>query len=140
MSRSKPALLAVTVALALLALPSVGAALIPPLDEQELTEQADLIVTGKVTAVVEDGAGTSDSCYRWQGYKATLAVEATHKGAEHKELTVRYATRLGDVDPKRPCDGGRDSYSLQSGGRYKLYLSARGAVAAPFHRNGVKRL
>lgn len=117
---------------------------IPPLSKAELWRRANVVVEGKVVRVVPVGKRYSDSCYHWQKHRATFHVSKRSKGKTTKTISIVFATRGGDVNPRRPCDGGRTSYSLSKGVRYRLHLvrKRRGKklVYAMFNWAGVRRL
>jgi hypothetical protein len=94
---------------------------IPPLSPEQLERGADLIIEGTVHAVEADGEVTHDHCYGWQKYKARVIVKKILKGGPTpKIVVVAYSTRVID---ENKCVGGRDSYLLVEGERYRMYLS-----------------
>lgn len=98
----------------------------PPLPDEELRETSDLIVTGKVVSVAPHGKIHADACYRWQDYEAELAVEKREQGECGKTVNIRYSRRVGNVDR---CVGGKESYHLETGKGYRLFLQrAKGAL------------
>ena len=133
-------LLSVTTLVVSLCFPIAALAATPPMSDEQLEARADLIITGKVYVVEKDGEVIMDHCYMWQSWSAIFAVDDTIKGKVRKTVTIRYNERIGDADPSHRCVGGDDSFSLQAGKRYKLYLRTEGDEARPFHRNGVKPL
>ena len=113
---------------------------IPPLSTEELQRQADLIIEGTIHTVEKDGKVYHDSCYGWQKYKARVIVKKVFKGGPTpKIIVVSYSTR---VINEKHCDGGRDSYSLAEGERYKMHLSRpkRGKYHVFFNWAGLQRL
>lgn len=104
---------------------NTASALVPPLSEEELQEQADLIVEGKVLSTEKVGDRNSDHCYIWQNYKSEFEIQNTSKGkAETKTITISYAHQEGDVNKDMPCVGGETSYWLSPNSSYKLYLKS----------------
>ena len=102
------------------ALSSSAQALVPPMSEEELEREADLIVEVRVVKVDVAGGSYDDSCYTWQDHIATLAISKVFKGdGQLKEVTVRYGSM---VENNADCDGGRTPYSMAPDERYKLHL------------------
>lgn len=110
------------VLLALLLVPVAVVALIPPLSEPELVKQSDIIVDGVVSAVEKVDKIYYDNCYGWQKHRALVLLEKVVKGKLlPTAIRVEYDTRV--VNDKR-CVGGRDSYTLAKGKRYRMHLKA----------------
>ena len=108
--------------LALLLVPVAVVALIPPLSEQELNKQSDVIIDGVVSAVEKVDKVFYDNCYGWQKHRAFVLVEKTVKGTGlPTAIRVEYDTRV--INDKN-CVGGRDSYTLAKGKRYRMHLKA----------------
>ncbi|MBN2800312.1 MAG: hypothetical protein JXX28_14320 [Deltaproteobacteria bacterium] len=124
----------------LLLLSTAGWALIPPMSTDDLLDEASVLVTGTVVETHQVGAPEADSCYYWQRWEGTLRVESVEKGEADPMITLVWRSREGDVSREHPCIGGSDSYYLQRGGRYRLYLSGSGGRYGPFHRDGVQSL
>jgi len=102
------------------ALSSAAQALVPPMSEEDLGREADLIVEVRVAKVDAVGKPYDDSCYTWQDHLARLAIAKVLKGdSQLKEVTVRYGSM---VKNNADCVGGRTSYTLVPDERYKLYL------------------
>ena len=112
---------AVAVVLCAVLLGAPAHALIPPLTEQELEEQAHLIVEGRVAFIAKDGKVRFDDCYGRQHYRAEVAVDKVLKGkwTPGNIVVLRYSTIIVD---KGMCDGGEASYVMAEAKRYKLYL------------------
>ena len=88
--------------------------------KKQLDAAATLIVEGVVLKVEPAGKRTHDHCYGWQPMRALLEVQRQTKGAPAKRVQILYSTR---VENKKRCVGGRTSYSLAKGRRYRLHLS-----------------
>lgn len=118
--------LLIVLILAGLAPASLSFALVPPLDEGELTEQADVIATGVVLSVKDAGKPYDDACYTWQKQVASFQMQTLHKGELllKDPITIQYATRIATKKGKdgETCVGGKTSYSLSHKAKYKLYL------------------
>jgi hypothetical protein len=114
------------IALVALALVATHAeAKIPPMSDDLLEDNANLIVRAEIASVAKDGPIERDHCYGWQPMKATLKVLETKKGDSSGTLVVSYRTR---VENTKRCVGGRDSYAFAPGERYTMYL--RGGLSA----------
>ena len=107
-------------ALFLTLLSTDAAALVPPMKPAQLRANATLVVEGTVQNIVSHGESYEDSCYRWQNQRAELVVDRTHKGAPDPRVVLEYSWIVEDL---RGCSGGRTSYALTEGARYKLYLT-----------------
>jgi len=108
---------------------SFAQAKIPPLSEQELTTEADLIAEVVVLDQKMSGNQYADHCYSWQDWEARLQVVKVYKGKPVKEISVHFPSRVADLND---CDGGRTSYNLTDGQTYKLFLSGKDGKA-PYH-------
>ena len=103
----------------ILALSQFAVAKIPPLEEEDLQDRADLIIIGEVVSVTAVGEVEHDHCYGWQRYEAQVKVEKTFKGDSDETILLVYSTRVVNDEG---CVGGRDSYSFSTGDRNKMYL------------------
>lgn len=111
-------LLAAVIAL----VPYQATAKIPPLSQDELVSQADLVIEGRILSIQKKGAVTHDQCYGWQNYYAQVSLEKLIKGKpDTMEITLTYKTRVQDI---KDCVGGDDSYSFTPGTRHKMHLQA----------------
>lgn len=109
-------------AAAFMLFPLLAAALIPPLSTPELNRQSDIIIEGIVSRVEKSGKVFHDHCYGWQKHRAFVLVEKTVKGTGlPTAIHVEYDTR---VISDKGCIGGRDSYTLTKGKRYRMHLKA----------------
>ncbi len=96
-------------------------AIIPPLPEGRLEQDADLIVMAKAVKISPVGEVKKDHCYSWQTYETRLRIESTIKGkAEGKEIVVIYRSRIKTNDKR--CVGGANSYFLAKDTLYRLFL------------------
>lgn len=97
-------------------------ALIPPLSENELKQEANLIVEGHVVQIQKFEKPFKDRCYKWQKYVADFEVRKTLKGQSPKIIKIYYQSFVKDI-AYPPCVGGETSYYLSTGSSYKLYLA-----------------
>ena len=95
-------------------------ALIPPLSKEALQSRSDVIIEGMVSRIDRTGGVFYDRCYGWQRHRAVVLVEKTDKGPGlPPAIVVEYDTRVVNT---KGCVGGRDSYTLVAGQRYRMYL------------------
>ena len=99
----KSALIAVM--MAALHLPQVAHALMPPLSPEELRQESNQIVRGKILDVVCTGEHKENRCAKLTGYRATIEVTKTIKGKRYKKLYLRFKK----YDFKEGCVGSPDT-------------------------------
>ena len=123
----------VLVVAAALQLPQAAHALMPPLTPKELKQESNQIVRGKILDVVCTGDNEENGCAKLTGYKATLEVTKTIKGARYKKLALRFKK----YDFKKGCVGSPDTVHYP-GEEALYYLRCKEKNCRLTHWNGIE--
>jgi hypothetical protein len=118
--------------------PQISHALTPPLSEEELQRDADLIVVGEVSQAVEClGILEETECFKQWQYFASLKVQGLVKGRVEEGQKIKIIFYQNDYS-KSDCVGDQGAV-LQSGDRGTYYLKQeKNGSYSPLHWNAVK--
>lgn len=119
----------------LMSLSFVAVALMPPMSDAELKDNANLIVLGKVLKVEKTGKVKKTDCAKITYYKAALKIDKTLKGKKLEEVSLFF----GDTKFKEGCVGSPDTIHTE-GDVGKYYLQCTDDRCHLVHWNGVKSL
>lgn len=106
-------------------------ALMPPLDEEELNTQSNVIVLGEVVAVLPTGEIQKTECVIKTGYQAHVKVNKVIRGETGSNLFISFF----DFDFQNGCVGSPD-YRHRKGEKGKFYLSCQKENCRLVHWNG----
>jgi hypothetical protein len=122
----------IAVAIAAFHLPGAAHALMPPLSPEELKQESNQIVEGKILDVVCTGEHDKNRCAELTGYKATLKVMKTIKGKRYKKLELSFKK----YDFKKGCVGSPDTVHYP-GEEALYYLRCKENRCHLTHWNGI---
>lgn len=111
---------------------STSWALMPPLTPEELQQESNQIVIGKITAIECTGKIEENKCVKMTGYKTTLQVDKVIKGKKSKTLDLYFK----DYDFKGGCVGSPDARHYV-GDEGKYYMSCKDQKCYLVNWNGV---
>ena len=112
---------------------SAAYALMPPMTPEELEQESDRVVIGKITKVECTGEYEDNNCVTQVGYKASLKVSKVLKGKKIDEIDLYF----DDYNYKGGCVGSPDREHYEGDeGKYYLECSKKNKCFLT-HWNGV---
>lgn len=108
-------------------------ALMPPMKLDDLEQDSNLIVDGKVLKVYPNGKEVDHACSVDRPHAAMLQVNKTYKGTEFKAVVIKF----DKTEFKERCVGSPDHVHFV-GEEGKFYLSCQLDQCRLTHWNGVK--